>query len=345
MQTPDEKNECSAVSHETPLGHPKIEQVELEELFAHRIAESARGKVFAYFGVLGVVLSVVLGLWGWDKIDSAVDARIKELVDPKLTNAQQRVEHLSQEFEQQLNSLRQKVETRSSEFYNIIGVSLSRIQATSSNTTTVEVDISASIGPIKDQGPSANGVGYAFAYALRAELARAGRSAQEISPHGIYIYARKWDEFTGEDHEGTSLTGAVTALERIGAYALSDWPAERQKEPRKGATPVCRITAATALRPIQADEVIRYLRDGRPVVVGLTIYSDTLSNPGGLVTVGKNIAGLHAVCVVGYSERKDLFKVAYAWTTAWGDGGFGYIAKKDLNTLSDGGYVIELASQ
>ncbi len=331
---------------ETLLGAPKISPIELEDLLAHRVAEKAKTKVIAYFGILGILASLMLAIWGAEKIrsgiDSAVGTRMTNQVDVAVSNAQARINVLSINFEKQLSELQSKAQTKSSDFDKlIVGLTLTTGQRSSlTNVSRMEIDISSLIGPIQDGGLSSAAVAFAFVYAIQAELKNLGQPFQEISPFAIYYGARKAEGDEDRLQVGASFSGSITGMRSMGAYALKDWPTETQKTPQTNARPLCKISSVKELEPLRAEEIIRYLKEGHPVVMGLSVYDSSFGGQGGLFTVGTNILGGHAVCVVGYSEGKQLFKVANSWGVGWGDKGFGYIAKRDLNQLCQGGYVL-----
>jgi hypothetical protein len=66
--------------------------------------------------------------------------------------------------------------------------------------------------------------------------------------------------------------------------------------------------------------------------VGNQIYDDTTSER----------TGGHAMVIVGYSERRQAFKVMNSWGTEWGDGGFGWISYRAIRELSDVMFVMEV---
>jgi hypothetical protein len=342
----EEVSQESQTAASKSLNSPSIKQVEFDDLLAHRVFEKVKKRITAYYALLAILGGLVIAVFSWAKIDSTIDARIKEIVDPALTNAQKRVDNLNESFQKKLNDLRMHAEQRTSELDRQIGVSLIRIQSWWNTNLALEIDISSSIGRIRNQGNTASSVGYSLAYALRSESTRAGRyPGVEFSGYGIYIEAQRADNMPLNDLSGVSFKAAGKALQLVGAYASADWVIG-EKQPRAGATPVCKISEWKPLTPLRSEDVIDYLKAGRPVVVGLSLYSDTFNNPGGLFTIGKvSSLEVHPVCVVGYSEQKQLFKVANTWGTDWGANGFGYVAKGDFTNLCVDACVISLAPE
>jgi hypothetical protein len=67
-------------------------------------------------------------------------------------------------------------------------------------------------------------------------------------------------------------------------------------------------------------------------MVGNRVYDDT-SSPR---------TGDHAMVLVGYSERRQAFKVMNSWGTGWGDGGFGWVSYRAIKQLSDLMFVMDV---
>lgn len=67
-----------------------------------------------------------------------------------------------------------------------------------------------------------------------------------------------------------------------------------------------------------------------PVIFGVPIYSSAFTqrvqSTGKIPMPGPKdvLQGGHALCMVGYDDRTQLFKFANSWSTSWGERGFGY---------------------
>ena len=84
--------------------------------------------------------------------------------------------------------------------------------------------------------------------------------------------------------------------------------------------PVVKVTqpsvAATTLARKQA------LQKG-PAVASMAVYDDFFSYKSGVYRhIVGNLAGYHAVCVVGYDDTAGCWIVKNSWNTTWGDSGF-----------------------
>jgi len=252
----------------------KSPQIEIDDYWVHKVAESAKKKVLTYFAVLGVLVSVIITLFGMDRIRSLVDEQYVNRLKDKEKQASERVESLASEFESKLETLQSSVETRSQEFHRIVGVTLSQIQISQTVTSNIKVDLSSEIGPIMDQGPEGTTVGFAVAYALTAEYKKAAGKTATFSARSIYVEARRKDEWPGKDYEGTSVFGAVKALKEVGAYLEKDWPYERKDDPLPNKAPALKVSLYTQIQSDRLDQVINVLTKGKSVIASINVTEE-----------------------------------------------------------------------
>lgn len=206
-----------------------------------------------------------------------------------------------------------------------------------------KIDLGKLIGSIGDTGPEGTTVGFAVAYALQAAIeARTGDSVV-LSPRSIYSIAKKYDEWPGEDYEGTSVLGALDGLKEVGAYLESGWPYSMKKNPKKGTKPAYKISGYTKLEGIE--QVLNALREGKAVIATIAVSDDfDKTDAKGRVVIKLPLRqiGAKAICVVGYDGESAEFKFANDWGTGWGDNGFGLIRDTDLAKILQSAYSLEL---
>lgn len=91
------------------------------------------------------------------------------------------------------------------------------------------------------------------------------------------------------------------------------------------------------------DAIKNALYNSGPLVTTFAVYGDFFSYKSGIYkhTTG-NLAGYHAVLIVGYNDTEQYFKVKNSWGTAWGEAGFFRIAYSELApaTVLFGRYTI-----
>ncbi|MCC6377612.1 MAG: peptidase C1 [Burkholderiales bacterium] len=213
-------------------------------------------------------------------------------------------------------------------------------------------------GLILDQGTEGACTGFGLAcvvnYLLfvRAIEAKSTDGFEPVSPRMLYELARRYDEWRGDDYEGSSCRGALKGWHKHGVCSEKLWP-----------YPFDRDGKAVFVRPNKGweeDSVTRplgvYYRVDRASVVDLqaavaeigAIYVSAKVHEGWdvltrtratapprrhadipLIPAPKNSrrTGGHAFAIVGYDERG--FIVQNSWGRRWGAGGFGVLGYED----------------
>lgn len=177
---------------------------------------------------------------------------------------------------------------------------------------------------ILDQGPTSANVGFALAAVL--DYLRAERGERErLSPFFLYENAKRYDEWAGQEHEGSSLRGALKGLTRLGAALERDAPSdppgrvELTKEAEE---------RALANRPASYERVERNMEhlkaavhEFHAVLVGANVHDGWDRPQNGEILFRPRrrrteIIGAHAFAVIGYTERG--FIVQNSWGQHWG---------------------------
>ena len=169
-----------------------------------------------------------------------------------------------------------------------------------------------------------------------------GTRAGRVSPRMLYHLARFYDEWPGEDYEGSSCRGAMKGWHRHGVCDEETWP--YLDAHGKFVKPKPAWEANAALRPLGA-----YYRVNRKSIVDMqaaiyetgAIYVSADVHAGweprkwkttedgiALITVGNPASvGGHAFALVGYTT--DGFIVQNSWGPGWGSGGFAVLTYDD----------------
>ncbi len=173
---------------------------------------------------------------------------------------------------------------------------------------------------------------------------------ERVSPRMLYEFARRYDEFEGDDYEGSSCRGALKAWHKHGVCGEQDWP-YAQLSP---ATPDWASKALdhtlgvyyrvdkTSLVDMQAAIV-----EVGAVFVSAAVHEGWLLKGNGQQTARAPQAqpthanipviacdvrtvkpnGAHAFALVGYN--RDGFIVQNSWGLGWGQGGFAVLSYAD----------------
>ncbi len=111
--------------------------------------------------------------------------------------------------------------------------SLAEVPATLPPERYLEADC-----PVLDQGLQMACTGYALAavanFLLRSRARTSGSMPDEVSPEMLYAMARRYDEYPGTNHNGSSIRGAVKGWHRHGVCCKRVWDNESWGDERYG---------------------------------------------------------------------------------------------------------------
>jgi hypothetical protein len=188
--------------------------------------------------------------------------------------------------------------------------------------------------PVLDQGKDGACTGFGLAtvahYLLRTH--KVTRDATSISPFMFYDLARRYDEWPGENYEGSSCRGAMKGWYKHGVCRETLWPMSHP------GAPLGEVRAEDAARrPLGA-----YFRVNHQSLVAMhsaiteagVLYASASVHGGwedtgkdGLIKKSDKILGGHAFAVVAYDA--DGFWIQNSWSASWGKNGFGHISYDD----------------
>jgi hypothetical protein len=208
---------------------------------------------------------------------------------------------------------------------------------------------------LTQQGQSCTG--HAIAAVINTVLARQARHLRVqppglVSPYMLYKLARRYDEFLGDNDEGSSLRGAFKGWLRHGVALDEQW---KQLAATEGvdeieATPDLdnpAFIAACRKRPLGAyyrvnayrlDDMQSAINELHAIAVSAAVHRGwerpvpmTAPNGKTLFVIKRDRPaqplGGHAFCIVGYNEIG--FQVQNSWGEEWGDGGFATLLYDD----------------
>jgi hypothetical protein len=207
-------------------------------------------------------------------------------------------------------------------------------------------------GPVLDQLTEGACVGFALATVINVSLnlrdrstspKRRGKKADPVSPRMLYEMARRYDEWKGENYEGTSPRGAMKGWHKHGVTTEKSWPyfvkgkgSDRELTPDR-ARDALRRPIGAYYRIIDADvsHVQAAIVEGDAVLASSWVHAgwqnENLTpqrhgNPKGIPPKNRN-TGLHAFAIVGYTP--DGFIIQNSWGRSWGSGGYALLGYED----------------
>ena len=242
------------------------------------------------------------------------------------------------------------------------------------NSTLPETfDLSGTLSPyVKDQGKWESCTAFAACAALE-RLPRGGPDDQDQSERFTWYNAKVAKEISPAEDASLNLKDVIEALQVSGSCRESSCPyyddqsdakdlaeapsAGAVEEALKNLVKAYLVDAKAPSKGPEAKKFYVYQRDmikqilyfaRVPVVISLDVTADTLNNakdpgpagrrPAGALKVPrkKEIANRgHAVLIVGYDEKMNMFKFRNSYGENWGDHGYGYIPFKYLERVSE----------
>lgn len=162
---------------------------------------------------------------------------------------------------------------------------------------------------------------------------------ESVSPRMLYQMARIYDEWPGEDYEGSSCRGAMKGWFRHGVCLETRWPYRDKKQRVRFLKPATDWQRDAASRPLGA-----YYRINKDSIVDMqaainevgAIYVSATVHEGWMIGREKTLPvlgmsnkdpGGHAFALVGYTAEG--FIVQNSWGPKWGYYGFAILTYQD----------------
>jgi hypothetical protein len=192
--------------------------------------------------------------------------------------------------------------------------------------------------PILDQGLDGACTGYALATVAHFLLKNWNLNAEliQVSPKMYYEMAKRYDEWAGNNYNGSSARGAIKGWHKHGVCSLQKWPSDSSNQDQR----LTRTRMDDAMNyPLGA-----YFRvDHRDLVamhcalseVGILFATAQIhigwqsATTDGIIQFDPNkpVLGGHAFAIVAYDQEG--FWIQNSWGKQWGDQGLGKIAYDD----------------
>jgi len=192
---------------------------------------------------------------------------------------------------------------------------------------------------ILDQGQEGACTGFGLAAVINYLLWKkhqeeGGKVPTRVSPRMLYHMARIYDEWPGEDYEGSSCRGAMKGWHRHGVCTERLWPYRTKfVPPREGWQQDAARRPLGAYYRIDKDSIADMqaaVREVGAIYVSATVHkgwflkaSETLP----LIPFVEEEAGGHAFAITGYTSQG--FIVQNSWGEGWGCLGFAILGYED----------------
>lgn len=195
-------------------------------------------------------------------------------------------------------------------------------------------DLSPNMPPVLDQGSLGSCVSNATSNCLRYLLRKEKKT--EFQPSRLFIYynTRVLIENKDENDDcGVCIRDVCKALSKYFACGERLWPYDINKfnvKPSNDAYAKAKehSTIKYFSVPQNLISIKSTISHGTPIIIGIQVYesfeSDEMTKTGILSLPKENEScfGGHAILLVGYDDRKKMFKCMNSWGLNWGQHGF-----------------------
>jgi hypothetical protein len=221
-------------------------------------------------------------------------------------------------------------------------------ETNSANAIRESVDLSNFAPSIGDQQQQGSCVAWSSAYAARTIMEA---SSQGVNPNQVrFSPSFLYNNIGLEGCQGSYIENAMQFMQKNGNVPLSQFdydPNDCSREPSSGLYQQAqqyRIRGYHRLTNGNTDQIsIRaikeHLNKDAPVVIGMLVGQSFMGGMRGQElwqpdAGDANMRGLggHAMCLVGYDDRKfgGAFKIMNSWGTQWGKDGYGWVRYGDF---------------
>lgn len=188
--------------------------------------------------------------------------------------------------------------------------------------------------PVLDQGEQGACTAYGLATMAHTLLRRRRPDpvTERMSTRMLYDMARRYDEWEGEDYDGSSCRGAMKGWHRHGVCAEECWPATPG--------PLHEVYTEARARAAQEHPLGAYYRVNHKDLVAMhaafaevgVLYASAAVHDGWLAPPATGViewteqpvAGYHAFAIVGYD--REGFWIQNSWGMRWGKRGYGWVS-------------------
>jgi len=211
-----------------------------------------------------------------------------------------------------------------------------------------------------NQGQQGSCVAWSCAYAaqtiLTAAATRQDPNQLRFSPSYLY------NQIKLEGCQGSYIQRAMEAMQKNGGVPLSDYPYNDQDcdrmptsaDVQEGRQNVIhgftRITNGDNINEISIRGIKEHLAKDAPVAIGMMVGQSFMQDmmgkelwePSGMDASQMGMGG-HAMCVIGYDDRKfgGAFQIMNSWGPEWGNNGVGWVKYGDFKEYVREAYGID----
>ena len=210
----------------------------------------------------------------------------------------------------------------------------------------------------KNQGKQGSCVAWSSAYAARTivEAASTGQSGNSTAYSPAFVY----NNIALEDCQGSYIQKAMEFMSNKGALPFNEFPYDDQDCSRQASGSLMnkasgnrmhgftRLTETEDVNGINIRAVKEHLAKDAPVVIGMMVGGTFMQDMMGKDTWAPSSDdrsqmgfGGHAMCVIGYDDRRQAFQFMNSWGPEWGNNGIAWVRYADFKEFVREAYGID----
>lgn len=212
------------------------------------------------------------------------------------------------------------------------------------------VDLSPTLGPVRDQGN--RGTCLAFAATTSHESARLselGGPRADLSEELLYWACKQLD---GNQSSGTTPAAAARALAETGQPVASLWPYDALRDeasplyqpPAAALEPQALHHATLRRLPVDVDVFEKAVRAGHVVVLAIELWEAFYFADGSVLATpdaSEMMGDAHAVAMVGFDQRRETIRLRNSWgEDDWGDRGYASLPVSAIPVVCFGAWQV-----
>ena len=217
------------------------------------------------------------------------------------------------------------------------------------------VDLRGFLPPVDNQGQIGSCAAWSTVYYAKTIQENQERGWGAENPAHQYSPLFTYNQITKGVNRGTAIVEHMILMEKLGAAPLSAFPYPHDiniQPDEKALNAAGKYMAAshksleeydseTKTWSVDLQAVKMALAEGFPVVGGFQVYGNFYHYKGGIYDRAEGAAsGGHAMCIVGYDDRKGALLIVNSWGSDWGEDGFLWLDYDLFDSLCIYGCVV-----
>ncbi|HQW83846.1 MAG TPA: C1 family peptidase [Ferruginibacter sp.] len=210
----------------------------------------------------------------------------------------------------------------------------------------------------RNQGQQGSCVAWSSVYAARTivEAASTGQSGNSTAYSPAFVY----NQIGLDGCQGAYIQNAMEFMQKKGVVTYADFPYTDQDCSRQPNSVLenkatqnlmhgfTRLTDGESVQGINVRAIKEHLAKDAPVVIGMMVGGSFMQ-----AMMGKDLwtptdedrsqmgFGGHAMCVIGYDDRKQAFQIMNSWGPEWGNNGVAWVRYADFKEFVREAYGID----